>query len=306
MSKIVLVGGSGYLGSVVLPLLQSEGYDVVVFDKFHYGSAHLTTLLPLAKQWAVGDVRDYDSLKKVSRGATYIINLAAVVGSPVCARFGFEARSVNVDGAKVVASVARDSGIRVVHASTGTAYGPVQGECSESSPISPATVYGEQKALSEAYLTDLNGCSLRFSTVFGLSPRLRNDLLIHSLCMKASRDRSVVLYESNALRSFVHVNDAARAICHLMSSQQAQGPFNIADPAMCITKGELCQLIQTIAGEFTVSNMDYSEDLDCRNYLVSSRRLLDTGFLFDSSFDEAIKNVFDFYKLSFDSSMENG
>ena len=232
--------------------------------------------------------------------------MACLVGAPLVDRKPIEAYETNIQGTKCITDLVSSSQ-RFIFASTGSSYGKVDGICSEkSTKISPLSSYGRHKAEGETIVRDKNGISLRFATVYGLSFRTRDDLYIHSMIQKALIDRSVVLYEGDASRTFMHVNDAARAVTHFINiSDFSYDIFNVGDPNLSYTKREICNLIARYT-PFTISENAYATDIDQRDYVVSYERIIETGFKCEKVLNAEIEVIMAYYTARFNSGYLNG
>lgn len=305
--KILITGGAGYLGSVLVPKLAEEEIvdTVIIVDKFIYGTSHISSLIKRKVQYIVSDVADIDRYKKELKSADVIIHLAALVGAPLVNRKPSEAHRTNIELTKLLAENI-STGQRLIFASTGSCYGVVDGVCDENVPISPGSIYGAQKAQGEDIVRHIGGISLRFSTVFGLSPKMRDDLFIHTMLQRAIIDRSVVMYQGEALRSFMSIDDAARAISHFALKQDVEWDvYNVGDPALSYTKLQICKAIEELTS-FTVVCEEYSQDLDNRDYTVNFDRLFASGFNSACNFELELERLYMFYSTKFYSGYENG
>jgi nucleoside-diphosphate-sugar epimerase len=209
-------------------------------------------------------------------GKDVVVHLAAIVGMPACKANPIEARSVNVEGSYNVCHAAY--GQRVVYASTVSAYGKFEGgACAETEPLKPISLYGETKAEAEGILmTYPRTTALRFSTLFGISPRMRLDLLVNDFTYQAVHSKNLIVYQAEFVRSVVHVSDASRAIIMtLMDSDMAGEVYNVVgcNP----TKKEICEAIKKETGAyFHFAETGY--DVDQRSAAVNGDKIYKKGW----------------------------
>lgn len=305
--KYLITGGLGYLGSeVCLELLKDKSNKITVYDKAIYGVSHFGSLLnnPNIKV-VVGDIRDKNKIKNFINGADVVIHLAALVGAPLVERKTLEAKETNLDGLKIVTDlIGRDQ--RFVFASTGSTYGKLSEVCTEKVKISPLSLYGNHKAEGEIIVGEKNATCLRYATVYGLSAKTRRDLYINNMTQKALMDQSVVLYEGNAKRSFVHVNDIAKATIYFSQEENyTPGPINIGDKRLSFSKREICDKISKFT-KFTVVENEFSKDRDQRDYEVSYDKMESLGFRCEIDFEQSLKQILNFYKILYEAGYENG
>ena len=279
--NVLVTGGAGFVGSVLVPDLLARGHRVRVIDSLMYGGRGL---LPCFRypdfEFVRGDVRDEPTLKKALRDVELVIHLAAVVGYPACKKDPELARSVNVGGTEAL-DTARGSDIPVVFASTGSNYGAVVGDiCTESTPLNPVSIYGETKVQAEKVLMDSgNAVALRFATGFGVSNRMRLDLLVNDFCYQAVKTRNLVVYEKTFKRTFIHVSDMSRAFVHAVDNLDAvrDGVYNVGDESMNLSKEDVARAIREKV-EFFLYFADFGSDEDKRNYEVSYEKVRATGY----------------------------
>ena len=277
--KVLVTGGAGYIGSTLIPRLLRRGYGVTVLDTLTHGAE---PILPLFRdrnfELIRGDVRDYDLVKKAVEGKDGVVHLAAVVGMPACKLNPRDAESTNVEGSRNVRQAV--SGQRIVYASTVSAYGRVESTvCTEETPLHPLSLYGETKAEAEKILlTHPNTVALRFATAFGLSPRMRLDLMVNDFTYQAVRNRSLIVYQADYVRSAVHVEDIARAIdWALVLPVMAGKVYNVVGCSP--TKKGICEVIKKETGAY-IHFAEVGEDVDQRSAAVSSEKIYrDTGFV---------------------------
>jgi nucleoside-diphosphate-sugar epimerase len=293
--KILVTGGAGYIGTTLVPLLLEHGHRVTVLDSLRFG---IGPLLPLFRDprfsFVRADVRDRQSLAEHARGADAFVHLAAVVGYPACAQAPAEATAINVEGsANLAAAVGR--GRPVVLASTGSCYGAVSDTvCTEDTPLRPLTLYGQTKARAETLLLD--GCDAivcRLATAFGLSPRLRLDLLVNDFVYRAVHERRLTVYQAHHRRTLLHVADAARAILLALdrAAELAGRVFNVGDERQNCTKLDVCRVIQQVVPGVAVETATTGEDLDRRDYAVSYARIRTLGFQSTISLAEGVREL---------------
>ena len=305
---ITITGGLGYLGGelVKLLLMDTSIKKINIIDKGVYGISHLSSLLDSKINLLIKDIRDKPAIASVITESDVIVHLASLVGAPLVDRKPIEAYETNIQGTKCITDLV-DPSQRFIFASTGSSYGKVDGICTEkNTKISPLSSYGRHKAEGEAIVRDKNGISLRFATVYGLSFRTRDDLYIHSMIQKALVDRSVVLYQGDASRTFMHVNDAARAVKHFINiSDLSYDIFNVGDPALSYTKREICNLISKYT-PFKILENSYAADIDQRDYVVSYDRIIGTGFKCEKVLNSEIEVIMAYYTARFNSGYLNG
>src|SRR5581483_1081571 len=270
------------------------GHKVRCYDSLRFGG---DALLPFFRnrnfEFVRGDVRDGERLRQSLRDVDFIVHLAAIVGYPACKKESDLAEQINVGSCRTLATV-RAPSQGIIYASTGSSYGALIGElCTEETPTNPLTVYGRTKAEGESILLNAGGTTAyRFATAFGLSPRLRLDLLVNDFCYQAVRNRSLVIYEAHFKRTFIHVADMARALIHAMDnySKMKDNVYNCGDNRLNASKMEVAELVRSYT-EFYVHAADIGKDEDARNYEVSYAKLNATGFKCEITLEEGIKEM---------------
>jgi nucleoside-diphosphate-sugar epimerase len=278
--RVVVTGGAGFFGSVLVRQLLEAGHRVHVVDNLTYGPQPIMDLFIHERFtfWR-GDILDRPALKREMEGADTVVHLAAVVGYPLCKKLPDLARAVNVDGTANVLELA-PADAQMVYASTGSNYGEVEGVCTEDTPLNPLSLYGETKTeAEEMFMQGGRAISFRFATAFGLSPRLRLDLMINDFTYQALVQKYLVVYEKHFRRTFIHVVDMARAIVHGLDHWDAMrgAIYNCGDESMNYTKEDIVQLLQEKL-EFLVHFAEVGSDADKRDYEVSYARIRASGF----------------------------
>jgi len=281
--RILVTGGAGYLGSVLVPMLLHEGHEVTVLDNFLYDQTSLLDCCHHPRVSIVrGDARDRSLISACLKTTDAIIPLACLTGAPVCDRDPLEAKSVNLDAIRMLVEL-RSPSQRILFPTTNSGYGIGQEglSCTEETPLRPVSMYGRLKVDAErAVLEAGNGITLRLATAFGISPRMRVDLLVNDFVYRAVIDGFVVLFQGHFKRNYIHVRDVARAFVHALAHFDAMKgePYNVGLSDANLSKLELCREIKKQVPGFYFVEAKIGEDPDKRNYLVSNAKIEGTGF----------------------------
>jgi nucleoside-diphosphate-sugar epimerase len=294
--RILVTGGAGYIGSVLVPMLLAEEHSVTVLDNFMYKQTSLLDCCHNPNLIIVrGDVRDNHSLKKLVSKADAILPLACFTGAPICDRDPWTARAVNFEAIKVIAQTASSQQM-LIFPSTNSGYGVGEEgiHCTEETPLRPVSLYGRLKVEIESMLLDRGDCvTFRFATLFGISPRMRLDLLVNDFTYRALTDRCLVLFEAHFKRNYLHVRDAARAFLHVLKNYQTMKsrPYNVGLSSANLSKLELCQVIKRHVPQLQVIEAALGEDPDKRNYVVSNARIEQSGYHAQIGLDDGVKEL---------------
>ncbi len=282
-TKILVTGGAGYLGSILVPELLARGHAVTVLDSFLYGQAALLDCCHDERLTIVrGDVRDARLLRPLASAADVVVPLACLVGAPLCDRRPDEARAINLEAVLALAAMtSRDQAIIFPTTNSGYGIGEPGVLCTESSPLRPVSLYGRLKVeLEERLLAGGHAVSLRLATAFGISPRMRLDLLVNDFTYRAVTDRFIVLFESHFRRNFIHVRDVARAFLHALNhyDRMRGQAYNVGLSDANLSKLDLCLEIKKQVPAFTILEAPVGQDPDQRDYIVSNAKIEATGF----------------------------
>jgi nucleoside-diphosphate-sugar epimerase len=294
--KILITGGAGYLGSVLTPSLLALGHEVTVVDNFLFRQNSLADCCHFETFQAVrGDCRDEALMKKLVAGADLIIPLAALVGAPICDRDPVAARTTNSEAVAMLCRIASKAQ-RIIMPVTNSGYGIGEKgkHCTEENPLRPISLYGVTKVQAEeCILQRENSISFRLATVFGVSPRMRIDLLVNDFVHRAATDRSVVIFEGHFKRNYLHVRDVARVFVHALNNFEAMKgkPYNVGLDEANLSKLELCAVIQKHLPKFVFLEAPIGEDPDKRDYVVSNARIAGTGFKTEWGLDRGIREL---------------
>lgn len=278
--KVLITGGAGYVGTSLIPQLLAKDYQVHVFDNLLFGGDQIFPFFRNPNfSFTRGDVRDLAALKKASADADIVIHLAAIVGYPACRKDPDLAESVNVTGTKNVIEATSNNQL-ILFGSTGSNYGAVEDICTEETPLNPLSLYGQTKTLAEKMLLEeRNTIAWRFATAFGVSPRLRLDLLINDFTYKAVKEGYLVVYEKHFMRTFIHVHDMGRAFLFGIENndKMVKQVYNVGSTTMNYSKEDICNLISKQTNAY-VHFADVGEDADKRNYVVSYDKINSLGY----------------------------
>ena len=300
--KSLVTGGAGYIGSVLVPQLLDEGHEVTVLDSFMYGQASLLDCCHHPRLSIVrGDARDRALVAGALKRADVIFPLACLTGAPLCDRDPVGARSINLDAVTMVLEL-RSREQRVIFPNTNSGYGVGEAGafCTEESPLRPVSLYGRLKVEAEArVLAEPNTLTFRLATVFGVSPRMRLDLLVNDFTYRAVTDGTVVLFEADFKRNYLHVRDVARAFLHALAGFDAMKGrcYNVGLSDANLSKRELCEEIRKQVPRFWWAEAPVGKDPDQRNYVVSNARIEGTGFKPAVSLEAGIAELIKGYQV---------
>lgn len=303
MSKILVTGGAGYIGSLLVPKLLSLGNEVTVIDNFMYNQ---TSLLDVCNNKSLtvvrGDARDEKLVSRHALDKDFLIPLACLVGAPLCDRDPVGAQTINKDAVLMLLKL-RASGQKIIFPNTNSGYGRMQegvAHCDENSPLEPVSLYGRLKVETEKALLEAgDAITLRLATVCGISPRMRLDLLPNDFVYRAVNDRAVVLFEPHFKRNYVHVRDVVRAFLHAMDNFESMKnqAYNVGLSDANLSKMELCQEIKKQLPSFVFIEAPIGEDPDKRNYIVSNAKIEATGFKPEYSLADIIAELIKGYQI---------
>jgi len=270
--NILIVGGAGYIGGAVTDLLKKQDfYNIIVYDLLIYENCYFKDL-----PFVYGDIRDHNKLRKYIEWADTIIWLAAIVGDGACSLNPELSRNINFKSLKWLCDTLKDyddESKKVIFMSTCSVYGAQDGILHENSTIKPLSVYGVTKYNAEQYLHQhwRNNLIFRLGTVFGVGDcfsRIRLDLVVNILTMKAAIENKLTVFGGDQFRPLIHVKDVARAIVDNIKNKDT-GIFNI-----CSQNVRIIDLAYQVRNHFPDCELEITkmEFEDSRNYRVSSNK----------------------------------
>ena len=300
--KILVTGAAGYLGSVLVPTLLKEKIKVVALDNFMYNQTplldccydpHLTIIR--------GDTRDPSLMKRLLKDADAIFPLACLTGAPLCAKDPMAAEAIILESIRMILKY-RGRNQKIIYPTTNSGYGIGEKgkHCTEATPLNPISLYGRLKVAAEAEILNAgNGITLRLATAFGVSPRMRLDLLVNDFTYRAVYDRFIVLFEAHFKRNYIHVRDVAKAFLHSLNhfDRMKNQPYNVGLSDANLSKMELCEEIKKQIPDFYFVEAAIGEDPDKRDYIVSNKKIEKTGFKTDVSLSRGIAELIKGYQI---------
>jgi nucleoside-diphosphate-sugar epimerase len=301
--KVLITGGAGYLGSVITETLLDNGYYVTCLDKLIFNQV---SLLPYTSntnfKFVYGDVRNEELLERLCNEADVIIPLAAIVGFPACDAEPQLANEVNFKQIFNIVKFTKGKNKQILYPNTNSGYGIGVGqtECTEESPLNPISIYGNTKCAAENFLrSNTDAIVFRLATVFGVSPRMRTDLLVNDFTYKAITDKYIVVFEKTFKRNFIHIKDVASAFLFMINNydKYKYEVFNVGLSNANLSKQELLEKIQSHVKDFAVSYNDYYEDPDKRDYIVSNAKIEATGWMPEWNLDMGITELIMAYQM---------
>jgi len=300
--RVLVTGGAGYIGSILTPRLLELGHEVTVLDSFVRGTPDLSDCCRYPGFTPVrGDARDTRLLDQVIPKHDVLIPLAALVGAPLCKEDPIAAKTTNQDA--VLDLVKRSSKNQIViYHNTNSGYGIGEKDqfCTEETPLNPVSLYGTTKCAAEqAVLDSGHGVTFRLATVFGMSPRMRVDLLVNDFTWRAVTDRAVVIFEGHFKRNYIHLRDVVKGFLHGIENFDTMkgNAYNLGLSSANLSKLELCAKIKEHVPNFVYLEAPIGEDPDKRDYIVSNAKLEKTGWTPEWDLDRGINELLKGYKM---------
>lgn len=297
--SVLITGGAGYIGSVLTPKLINLGYKVRILDSLIYGDSGISKFVNEGSVELISeDIRKKEVLEKAVKGIDCIIHLAAIVGEPLCKKIPLAAKQINEEATSNLIQIAKKSVKRFVYASTCSNYGSSENIVNEESPVSSLSLYSETKVNSESKILsirneNMESCILRFATAFGISPRMRFDLLLQEFIRDAWVNKKISIFGPNYWRPLVHVSDIANACSLILESKNEQVShqiYNVGDDTQNFTKLQLAEMIKKYLPETEIEIIE--SKIDPRNYKVSFEKIkTKLDYKISTTVDDEIKEI---------------
>ncbi len=299
--RVLVVGGAGYVGSLIVPELLRRGYKVRVLDSFLFGAESLKAVRDHSRcETLTGDVRDIEAVVGAMRDCQAVIHLAAIVGDPACDENRPLAAEINRAATQMLIDVARGYHIsRFLFASTCSVYGASEYVVDENTAPRPLSIYAKTKLDSEGLLLQANSSDfhptiLRLGTLFGLSPRPRFDLMVNLLTARAAASGEITLFNGEQWRPFLHVADAARAFVTIVESplNAVSGEvFNVGDESLNLRLSDVAARIKAVVPQVEVRHVE--NDADRRSYRASFDKVFQhLGFQGERTIEGGIREIY--------------
>lgn len=294
MNNVLITGGAGYLGSILTEVLLNEGFTITVLDSLKYNQLSMSSFCHNKNfKFILGDVRNVNLIEKLVKENDIIIPLAAIVGMPACKLNPQEAIDVNLNQIKNIIKYS-NSYHKIILPNTNSQYGSSTEIITEDSPFKPLSLYAETKCDAEKALLDSgNGITLRLATVFGMSYRMRMDLLVNDLVYKSLTDGYVVLFESHFIRNYIHVRDVSNAFLFMIKNytDYKNNAFNVGLSNANLNKLQLAETIKKYIPELVIMQNEFKKDFDQRNYRVSNEKIESLGWKPNHTLESGIQEL---------------
>ena len=300
--KILIPGGAGYIGSKLVPALLKKNFTVTVVDNYFFNQNSFKNIKNENLKVIKDDVRNFSNLKSIIDQHEIIIPLAALVGAPLCEKFPKEAKETNELFIRNLSDYVNEN-TKIIMPTTNSGYGVAKKEriCDETSPLNPISLYGVTKVNAEKIIMKRkNSISLRLATVFGYSERMRLDLLVNTFAYKAIKEKKIEIFEGKFKRNFIYIDDVVNVFIYCIENfdNLKSNIYNFGIEGANLTKIELVEVIKKFVPDFKFIINEFSDDPDKRDYIVSNKKILETGFNFSWDLESAIEQlILDLKKL---------
>lgn len=303
--KILVTGGAGYIGSVLVRQLLQKGFQVRAMDNLKFGGDALyDVMLHPDFEFMKGDIRNPDDVQKALKDIDGIAHLAAIVGDPACRKFSEEAEQTNWEGSVALFEAAEKAGVkRFVFASTCSNYGKMPDPdqfVKEDSELNPVSLYAQLKVKFENYIigerkgSKMCSTALRFSTVYGFSPRIRFDLTVNEFTRNATINGEQEIWGAQFWRPYCHVDDLARAVVLVLESDENKvraNVFNVGATEENYNKGMIIEEVCKVVKDTKVNYVEMDEDP--RDYRVNFDKIKnELGYTITKTVPDGVREIY--------------
>jgi nucleoside-diphosphate-sugar epimerase len=294
--NILVTGGAGYIGSLLVPELINLNYNVTVLDNFMFKQNSLINIDKKKNfELIIGDVRDNSLIKDIVKKFDVIIPLAALVGAPLCDLKPTDAVLINEKSIEFMSKeLSNLQRVIMPVSNSGYGIGNPNEVCTEETPLNPISLYGRSKVAAEKIIMQReNSISFRLATVFGMSPRMRLDLLVNYFVYEALRAKKLTIFEGHFKRNYVHIRDVVNVFLFAIQNFERlkSNTFNFGLENANLSKLELAMKIKNYIKDFIFLESKDGKDPDKRNYIVSNKKILSSGYNFKFDLDLGIQEL---------------
>ena len=300
--NVLITGGAGYIGSILTPYFLSSKYKVTVFDSLLFKQySLLDCCFDKNFQFIKGDITDFTLVNNIIKNYDVVVCLASIVGAPACKQNPHLTKLINYDAQiNIIKNISKNQKIIFPTTNSGYGIGEKDNFCTEETPLRPLSDYGRYKADVEKFILDRgNGITFRLATIFGMSPRMRMDLLVNDFVYKAVKEKSIILFEEHFRRNFLHVRDVANAFLFGLKNYKIMTgqPFNVGLSSANLTKKQLAEKIKAHLPQTYIHSAQIGEDPDKRDYIVSNEKIETLGWKAMYSLDAGIEELIKGYQI---------
>ena len=298
--KVLITGAAGYIGSKLTSKLFSLGFKLTCLDNLMFGQNNSFILNNKNINFIKGDVRDHNLIKSIVKKFDLIIPLAAIVGAPLCSKMPKETEDINFESIKyLVQNLSRNQIVIMPVTNSGYGIGDPEKFCDEDTPLKPISLYGKTKVKAEKVIMEReNSISFRLATVFGVSERMRIDLMVNNFVYIAVKEKYFKLYEPHFRRNYVHIEDVVSGFLFAINNfnNLKNNIYNLGLSEANLTKEDLCKKIQLQIPDFNYEIVLDGKDEDKRDYFVSNKKIESKGFKAKISLEDGIEELKIFYE----------
>ncbi len=300
--KILITGGAGYLGSAIVPKLINKNYNVTVLDNLYFKQFTLHDMFKYENfEFILEDVRNYEKVNNIARQFDVIIPLAGLVGAPICDLHPIDAVKINQTAVEELCNtISKDTKIIIPVTNSGYGISKPDEICTEDTKLNPISIYGKTKVAAEKVTMERgNAISFRLATVFGVTSRMRTDLLVNNFVLEAVRKKYLKIFEGHFMRNYIHVQDVARVMLFAIENFEKlkNNAYNFGLEDANLSKIQLANFIKKYIPELVIEESKDGRDPDQRNYTVSNKKIIETGFKFEHSLDGGVRELIKAYKM---------